>query len=197
MILSNDEIDNCIHDGRIVIQPFDPRLVKRNSYLLRLASLFRVIDNKQIIDICDPTSFDLENCPLIDSKTFVIEPGKFVLGCSLERISIPRDMIGILSGISNVARLGIQIHTTSYLINAGYGLEQPSRITFEISTVASMRVKLYYNMPICHLVFIKMTGPTSYPIPSARTGQDGPEFSNLFDQFGHFINEGLNIASNK
>ncbi|GAA2280283.1 dCTP deaminase [Actinomadura sp. NPDC048955] len=186
MILSDTDIRKSIADGSLTITPFDERLVKRNSYLLRLHSQFRRISGDAIVDTADPVSLRAGAGAAFRSESVVVTPDALVLACSRERIGLPADTVGILSGISNVARLGVMVHCTSQLVNAEFGDESPSRLVLEVSTVGGRSVRLYAGTPLCHLVLCKLVSPTAPRESSRRTGQEGPDPSELLSQFGHF-----------
>ncbi|MFF7546459.1 dCTP deaminase [Streptomyces canus] len=186
MILSDKGIRTSLGEGALTITPFDDRLVKRNSYLLRLHTAFRRIDTDAVLDTADPDALAAAAGRLTEADSIVLTPDSLVLGCSAERLGLAADMVGLLSGVSDLARLGVQIHCTSQLVNAGFAHSRPSRVVFELSTVGGRKVLLHAGTPICHLVLFTLCSPTTYPHPSGRTGQDGPEPSRLLQQFGHF-----------
>lgn len=186
-MLSHSEILKAIEVGDIVIDPFEPELVKRNSCLLRLGDRFRTVASDGIIDVGDQTSIDSANGDPFQAQDVVVGSRSLTLASSLERLSVAPDLVGVLSGISNVARLGVLVHVTSAFVNAGFGFGAPSRVTFELATVGGLQVRLRTGIPLCHLAFVRMSEATAYERVSARTGQDFPGGSDLHTQFGRFI----------
>jgi dCTP deaminase len=186
-VLSHSEILRCIERGEIVLDPFTPELVKRNSYVLRLGGQFRRITTNDVLDICDPDVMARNAGETFDAPDVEINSTSLVLASSFERVSLAPDLVGVLSGITNVARLGTLVHATSEFVNAGYGWGHPGRVIFELATVGGLRVRLYRVLPICHIAFFRMAEASSFSKPSARTGQDSPGESDLFRQFGHLI----------
>jgi dCTP deaminase len=186
-MLGHDEIAEQMEQGRLSIDPFEPELLKRNSYVLRLGGSFRRISGDSEVDIADPECAALLAGEAFDSPSVVINSGSLVLAASLERISLPDDIVGVLSGISNVARLGVLVHATSAFINAGFGKAKPGTTIFEMATIGGRTVRLYRGLPICHIAFFRLDRPVAGFEPSRRTGQSAPGASELFSQFGHFI----------
>jgi dCTP deaminase len=186
-VLSHGEIVQAVSNGEITIEPFVPELVRRNSYLLRLGGHFRRVQTLELLDIRDPESMRHSRGEEFAAADVEVNSNSLVLASSFERISLGADLVGVLSGISNVARLGTIVHATSAFINAGYGLGNPGRVVFELATVGGLRVKLYRGLPICHLAVVRLSEASSYPHASARTGQDTPGASDLFTQFGNYI----------
>jgi dCTP deaminase len=186
-MLSHAQILHAINNGEISFDPFTPELVKRNSYVLRLGGQFRRVSTDRVLDIRDRESMEHSKGEEFESADVEVNSTSLVLASSFEKVSLAPDLVGVLSGITNVARLGTLVHATSAYVNAGYGWGSPGRVVFELATVGSLRVKLYRGVPICHLAFFRLDEATSYEKPSARTGQDFPGASDLFGQFGHLI----------
>ena len=46
-----------------------------------------------------------------DEEPFVLPPGEFVLGQTLERVRLPDDLVARLEGKSSLGRLGLVIHS--------------------------------------------------------------------------------------
>lgn len=186
-MLSHKEILRAIDNGEISIDPLSRQLVKRNSYVLRLGGSFRRIRSNEVLDIKDDNCMRRNSGEEFDAETVVIDSSSVVLASSFERISLAPDLVGVLSGITNVARLGAVVHATSAFVNAGYGWGAPGRVVFELATLGQLKVRLYRGLPICHLAIVRLAEANSYPEASARTGQDRPGPSELFSQFGHYI----------
>ncbi|MEU5822075.1 dCTP deaminase [Streptomyces sp. NPDC047803] len=190
MILSGAEIRQAVRSGEMGITPFDDRLVKRNSYLLRLSGPFRRLEGDEVVDTADPESFRRAEGTVEDGESVVLTPDTLVLAGTHERVGLAPSLVGLLSGISNVARLGVQVHATSQLVNAGFAYGDPSPLVLELCTVGGRRVRLYRGTPVCHLVLARLSVPATGSVPSARTGQRGTDPSRLLEQFGHFYANG-------
>ena len=94
MILSDRSIREALAAGRIVIDPLDDDAVQPSSVDLRLGSSFRVFRNHTLghIDVKQDLS---ELTTLVESggddDPFILHPGEFVLGATLERVALPDD----------------------------------------------------------------------------------------------------------
>ena len=55
-----------------------------------------------------------------DDEPFIVHPGEFVLGSTLERVRIPDDMVARLEGKSSLGRLGLLIHSTAGYVDPGW-----------------------------------------------------------------------------
>ena len=157
MILSGEQIREYIRQGRILIEPFDERLIGPSQVDLRLGSKFRIFRATNLVDPSDRNSIE-ENTELVDSKgkPFVIRPGQLILGVTLEKVAVPNDLVASIEGRSSIARMGVFIHISSGHVNPGSGSRGPIPVTLEILNMNPAPVKLYPGMRICQLLFYTM-----------------------------------------
>jgi len=181
-ILVDFEIRAAIRDGKLFIEPFEEALIQPNSYDLRLDNRFSWHEaSEKIIDPYNSTSI-LEGLVSVTDDSFVVKPGHFVLGATLERFSLPADIVGQLTGKSSLARLGVMVHVTAGFIDAGFS-HPPAQITLEIVNVGGRPVRLHAGMPIAQMVFTQ-TSECSLPYnekPSAKyNGQPAAAHSRYY-----------------
>jgi deoxycytidine triphosphate deaminase len=98
-VLSDGTIRRLVGDGRIAIRPWDPGLVQPASVDLRLGDSFRVFHNHRVtaIDLRDPPQGLTEEVTAGPSG-FVIHPGEFCLGRTLEWVELPDDVVARIEG---------------------------------------------------------------------------------------------------
>ena len=189
VILSDRTIREQLAAGRIVIDPLDETLIKPSSIDVRISNLFRVFRNhtRGVIDVkqdmVDLT--ELVEIPDGSDEPFMLHPGEFVLGSTLERIVVPDDLVGRVEGKSSLGRLGLLIHSTAGFIDAGFD----GHITLELANVASLPITLYPGMKIGQVSFMQMTTAAANPYGhgahgSKYQGQRGPTPSRYFENFG-------------
>jgi len=157
MILSGEQIREYIRQGRILIEPFDERLIGPSQVDLRLGSKFRIFRATNLVDPSDRNSVE-KNTELVDTKgkPFVIQPGQLILGVTLEKVAVPNDLVASIEGRSSIARMGVFIHISSGHVNPGSGSRGPIPVTLEILNMNPAPVKLYPGMRICQLLFYTM-----------------------------------------
>ena len=100
MILSDRDIRSEIESGRIVIDPFSPDAIQPSSVDLHVDRRFRVFRNSRypFIDVRQEQP-DLTELVEIDAEQpFILHPGEFVLGSTLERVVLPDDLVARLEG---------------------------------------------------------------------------------------------------
>ena len=187
MILSDRTIRESIAAGRIVIDPFDPADIQPSSVDLRLDRWFRVFRNHTVghIDVKQNLEELTELVEIAPDGVFMLHPGEFVLGSTVERVAIPDDLVGRIEGKSSLGRLGLLIHSTAGFVDAGWD----GQLTLELSNVANMPITLYPGMKIGQISFIVMTSPADRPYGSAALGskyqgQSGPRPSRYWENFG-------------
>ena len=169
MILSDRTIREEIASGRLIIDPFDDALVQPSSVDLRVANEFRVFRNNRqpYIDPREaPRPTSLEVVTVTEGEPFILHPGEFVLGSTLERVGIPGDLVARLEGKSSLGRLGLLIHSTAGYIDPGF----QGQITLEFSNVASLPITLHGGMRIGQISFLQMTTDADNPYGSGGLG---------------------------
>jgi len=186
MILSDRDIKAHILKGDIVItSPNNDHLanIGPSSLDLRLGAYFKVYNHAShaILDPMDPETFkDVARMIEIEpGNAFVVQPGEFVLGVTLEKIKIPDYMVARVEGRSSLGRLGIIIHSTAGFVDAGF----EGTITLEITNINRMPVALYPGMRVCQLAFEQMTTSAEVPYQNKKSskyqGQVFPEESRI------------------
>lgn len=114
MILSDRSIKEALAAGRVVIEPLDQRDVQPSSVDLHIDRYFRVFrnDTTPFIDPKEPQEDLTEMVEVADGGAFILHPGEFVLGSTLERVQLPDDLVARLEGKSSLGRLGLLIHSS-------------------------------------------------------------------------------------
>jgi dCTP deaminase len=186
VILSDRTLREQIAAGRIVIDPFDDRMIQPSSIDVRLDRHFRVFRNHTagVIDVKQDMTGMTEPVEIPADGVFMLHPGEFVLGSSLERVAVPDDLVGRIEGKSSLGRLGLLIHSTAGFIDAGFD----GHVTLELANVASLPITLYPGMKIGQISFMRMTTPADKPYGRGATGskyqgQRGPTPSRYFENF--------------
>jgi dCTP deaminase len=186
VVLSDRTIRRYIAEGRIEIDPFDEELVQPSSVDVRVDRYFRVFHNARYpyIDVKQPQE-DLTELVEVDGETpFILHPGEFVLGSTLERIRLPDDLVARLEGKSSLGRLGLLIHSTAGFIDPGWD----GHVTLELSNVANLPITIYHAMKIGQVSFVQLSEPAETPygsegIGSKYQGQRGPTPSRYWKNF--------------
>jgi dCTP deaminase len=185
VVLSDRTIRRLLDEGRIEIEPYDESLLQPSSVDVRVDRYFRVFHNARypFIDVREPQE-DLTELVEVGDEPFILHPGEFVLGSTLERIRLPDDLVARLEGKSSLGRLGLLIHSTAGFIDPGWD----GHVTLELSNVANLPITIYHGMKIGQLSFVQLSEPAESPygsgsLGSKYQGQKGPTPSRYWQNF--------------
>jgi dCTP deaminase len=186
MVLSDRTIRRLLAEGRIGIDPYAEELLQPSSVDVRVDRLFRVFRNSRypFIDVKQEMEELTELVEIDSEEAFILHPGEFVLGSTLERITLPDDLVARLEGKSSLGRLGLLIHSTAGFVDPGWD----GHVTLELSNVANLPITIYYGMKIGQLSFVQLSEPAEHPygtgsLGSKYQGQAGPTPSRYWKNF--------------
>jgi dCTP deaminase len=186
VLLSDRDLLIEIDNKRVAVEPFDVEMIQPSSIDVRLDRMFRIFENHKYPHI-DPSIEQADLTRLIEPEgddPFILHPGEFVLGSTLEVVSLPDDLAGRLEGKSSLGRLGLLTHSTAGFIDPGFS----GHITLELSNVATLPIKLFPGMKIGQLCLFRLSSPADHPYGSDKygsryQGQRGPTASRSFANF--------------
>ena len=186
MLLSDRDIKAEIDTERVRLDPYDPGMIQPSSIDVRLDKFFRLFDNHKY-PVIDPAKDQPELTRLVEVEPddgFVLHPGEFVLGSTLETVSLPDDLAARVEGKSSLGRLGLLTHATAGFVDPGFS----GHVTLELSNVATLPIILWPGMKIGQLCFFRLSSPAENPYGSAKygshyQGQRGPTASRSFANF--------------
>jgi dCTP deaminase len=177
MILSDRTVRKLLADGHLELDPIEDDQIQPASVDVRLGRGIRVFRN-HTAEFIDPYGEHTDLTELVEiaeGSPFVLHPGEFVLGSTIERIGLPDDIVARVDGKSSLGRLGILIHATAGFIDAGFN----GQITLELSNVATLPIRLWPGMKIGQISFMRLDEPVERPyghpeLGSKYQGQSGP-----------------------
>ncbi len=185
-VLSDRDIRASMQAGRVRVDPYDPACLQPSSVDLHLDREFRVFRNNRYPYI-DPRQAQPDLTEIVaveDDEPFILHPGEFVLGQTLEWVELPDDLVARLEGKSSLGRLGLLIHSTAGYVDPGW----KGNLTLELSNVANLPIALYCGMKIGQISFFKMSSPVERPygskeLGSKYQGQSQPTASEYYRDF--------------
>lgn len=207
MILSDGDIRRRLESGDldvdpdinkdIQIQPASLDLRLGNEFLefternVGIIDLEEGIDESKYLrsvnvgDTLEDAQTSLDDFDIIEPDTqagekhYILHPGKFVLGTTLESITIPDDLIAHVEGRSSLGRLAVVVHATAGIVDPGY----KGQITLELSNLGTVPVQLTPGMRISQLTFTELKNRAERPYGKERDskyqGQTGPQASRI------------------
>ncbi len=166
MFLSDKDIKEEIERGNIVIDPLNERNIQPGSIDLILGDDFLVLDyhNEKggIIRFNEQPIYQKR-------KGKIILPAKeFVLGTTLEYITLSPNIVASVQGRSSVGRRGL------FIQNAGWvdpGFE--GTLTLELFNPNSLPIELEPGIRICQLYLGYTRTPAEHPYSGKYKGQRG------------------------
>jgi dCTP deaminase len=185
-VLSDRTIKEALASGRLKIEPLDQDAIQPASVDVRLAAQFQVfrVTSRPFVDVHEPMDDLTELVEIAPEEPFVMQPGTFCLGGTVETITLPDDIVARVDGKSSLGRLGLLVHATAGYIDPGW----TGRLTLELSNQSQMPIALYAGMRIAQISFLEMTTPVDRPygsesLGSKYQGQTGPTPSRISREF--------------
>lgn len=185
MILSDKDIELSVQRDELVIDPWNPDNLQPASVDLTLGKQFILFkeskwfsaDSAYAVNPLKKQEKEIVTT-LVPGSTMEIYPKQFMLAATLESVTIPDNVVGILNGKSSLARLGLIIHTTAGFIDPGF----QGTLTLELLNVSQRRIILTPGMLIGQISFTMMTSPARVPygdpkLKSKYQGQKEPTAS--------------------
>lgn len=160
MTLSDTDIREHLKKKIIRIEPLKKSQIGPASVDLTLSDewyFFKKHYPGQHVDL-SKTSFT-QAFDRVRARSVRLMPGELCLGRTLERITLPPDIIGKLEGRSRYARMGLIIHVTAALVQPGSHNHQ----ILEIANLAPFEVTLHSGMRISQIVFEELKTPSTKP----------------------------------
>ncbi len=175
-----------MNNGTLTVDPCDQAdQIQPASIDVRLGRTFRVFNNHTRSHIDPAQHMDgLTSLVRADHNGFMLHPGEFVLGTTVERVRLGTALAGRLEGKSSLGRLGLLVHSTAGFIDPGFD----GHITLELSNVATLPIRLHVGQRIGQLCVVQLSSPADRPYGSAGLGsryqgQQGPAESRSWKDF--------------
>jgi len=168
MLLSDRDLRAELAAGRFRLDPYDDSLMQPASIDVRLDRWFRVFRNARYTHI-DPALQQDDLTELVEptgEEPFVLHPGEFVLGSTLEMITLADHLAARLEGKSSLGRLGLVTHSTAGFIDPGFS----GHVTLELSNLANLPVTLWPGMKIGQVCVFRLSTPAQHSYGSSVYG---------------------------
>ena len=187
MVLSDRDLKIALKSGKIKITPAPDLKTQLGSCSvdLRLGNVFRIFESgvHGVIDTQKNVAKEFTKEIIVKKgSAFIMQPGDFVLGTTIEDVEIPDDLVGGLEGRSSIGRLGIIVHSTAATVDAGWR----GHITLELANMGKLPVALYPEMRICSISFEQLSSPAEVPYYKKKAakyvGQIGPGESKIDEE---------------
>ena len=144
MLLSDRDIRRELATGDLLIEPLRDSQYQPASVDLRLGNTLRRIEETPFV---------------MQGPGFVLQPGRFILGETLEYMHIPSHLAAQFSGKSSLGRIGLQTHCTAGFVDPGF----KGTLTVELSNLSGTGIWLTPGQPIGQLCLFRLSSPPERP----------------------------------
>ncbi|HZY95448.1 MAG TPA: dCTP deaminase [Candidatus Bathyarchaeia archaeon] len=171
MILSHDHLKRAWKRRQIRFSPdIDEGQIAESSIDLRLGYVFTKLRPqpkpvRPAAEGFDPHRVtESQNYEYLSRPVFKLRPREFMLGFTLEEVSVPGWLAANVQGKSSLARAGLAVHITAPHINPGF----VARITLEMYNHGPWNLELIPGKDlVCQVIFYKLTSPVSKKVINA------------------------------
>jgi deoxycytidine triphosphate deaminase len=109
-----------------------------------------------VIDLADQSSIDgLYGEPVTEWETHQLAPGEMLLGAVEEPLRLGAEVMGMIGGLSHLARVGLAVHVTSPFVLPGWN----GHLTLELANTGPATLRLHHGMPLARLLVFALDGP--------------------------------------
>lgn len=172
MILSDQAILTRLENRTLSISPLEKEQIQPASVDIRLGNTFSVIEDSPsgVITMDQEITYKT-----IQSDTYVLLPGQFILATTMEYFVLPDDLTAFVEGRSSLGRMGLFIQNAGW-VDPGFEGE----ITLELFNANRCAIKLQSGRRVGQLVFARMDTPALHPYRGKYQGQKGATGSRVY-----------------
>ncbi len=172
MILSDKTLTKMLAEGSLVAEPIEPAQIQPASIDIRLGNTFSIVEDSSSGVITLENKIEYRT---IETDTYVLLPGQFVLATTMEYFELPDDLTAFVEGRSSLGRMGLFIQNAGW-VDSGFKGE----ITLELFNANRCAIELKAGRRVGQLVFAKMDDTALNPYSGKYQGQRGATGSRVF-----------------
>ena len=172
MILSDRTIRQMLREGSLQISPLDEQQIQPASVDVRLGDTFSIVEDSSSGIITMNSEIRYKT---IQTDTYLLLPGQFVLATTMEYFVLPDDLTAFMEGRSSLGRMVLFIQNAGW-VDPGFRGE----ITLELYNANRCAIELKAGRRVGQLVFAKMDQPAENPYRGKYQGQTGATGSKVY-----------------
>jgi len=172
MILSDQTILRMTREKTLVIEPLEKEQIQPASVDVRLGSTFSIVADNPAGVITLESEIQYKT---IQTDTYILLPGQFVLATTMEYFELPDDLTAFVEGRSSLGRMGLFIQNAGW-VDPGFRGE----ITLELFNANRCAIELKAGRRVGQLVFAKMDSAALNPYRGKYQAQRGATGSRAF-----------------
>ena len=172
MILSDKTIMKYLKDGTLGISPVTSEQIQPASVDIRLGRTFGIVEDIStgVIGLDEKVKYKT-----IETDTYVLLPGQFVLASTMEYFRLPDNITAFVEGRSSLGRMGLFIQNAGW-VDPGFEGE----ITLELFNANRCGIELKSGRRVGQLVFAQMDDSALNPYRGKYQGQTGATGSRVY-----------------
>lgn len=159
-MLSNDDLNEAIQKGELGVEPFSQSQVRAAGLTLHLGPDILKPLPGVVIDVLAGVLPQYREVSMSRAQPYRLEPQEFVLGHTLEKITVGPQLAFMIEGRSTLARLGLTIVKTAMMVEPGH---RDRVITLELANHGPNPILLYPDMKIARAVVHRLLTPSTKP----------------------------------
>ena len=172
MILSDRSIRRMLAEGKLTITPLEENQIQPASVDVRLGNTFSIVEDSSAGIITMDNEIRYKT---IETDTYLLLPGQFVLATTMEYFALPDDLTAFVEGRSSLGRMGLFIQNAGW-VDPGFEGE----ITLELFNANRCAIRLTAGRRVGQLVFAEMDQRAAHPYRGKYQGQRGATGSRVF-----------------
>lgn len=172
MILSDKTIMKMLDEKTLGISPLEQGQIQPASVDIRLGNTFSIVEDSSSGIITMNKEIPYKT---IETDSYLLLPGQFVLATTMEYISLPNNVTAFVEGRSSLGRMGLFIQNAGW-VDPGFEGE----ITLELFNANRCAIELQAGRRVGQLVFAKMDDYALNPYRGKYQGQKGATGSRVF-----------------
>lgn len=172
MILSDKTIKSLLQAGTLQISPLTEGQIQPASVDVRLGDTFSVVEDSSTGIITLESEIRYKT---IQTDTYLLLPGQFVLATTMEYFALPDDLTAFVEGRSSLGRMGLFIQNAGW-VDPGFRGE----ITLELFNANRCAIELKAGRRVGQLVFAQMDQAAEKPYRGKYQGQTGATGSRVY-----------------
>lgn len=174
MLLSDQDIDDRVQSGELLIKPYDPARLQPASYDCTLAPVLLVpqAQHGRYYDLVSGGGPCAPDHMRVEFDMYPILPGEFVLGATVEQFRFGDLTAGLFDGRSSLGRMGLSVHATAGFFDPGF----EGTATLELKNDGMVPIMLRPHVAIGQMFILPVSSRSlrSYRDLGAYNGQKDP-----------------------
>ncbi len=163
-MFSNTDIAKALESGELVVSPFSKKNFEAAGLTMHLGyDLLKPIPGT-IVDPKRGILPEYQEIRMEDDKPYQLNPQEFILGHTLENVTVGPQLGFFIEGRSTLARLGLTVVKTAMLVQPGH---KNRTITLELANHGPNPILLYPKMKISKAALFRLVSPTSISYDAA------------------------------